>query len=597
MPHQRNEGPHVSILIYNPGEPDERSFTIGEVAVTIGRGSEQTICIPHRSLSRNHARIEPSEGRFYIVDLESKNGTLVNGVRGQRLEIRHGDTITLGDFDILFRGDTSPTSDTGPAPEGPRPHATRALLHGPITRLAGERGPGEKLSTSAARTQGRLRTLIEVSKLLPVSDDLDSLLRKILDLVFQILEVDRGVILLVDSKTGKLEPRVVKTSLPTPEGELIYSRHIVDYVLRKSVAALFTDAVSDPRLGAARSVVIQSIRASMCVPLKPKDDVIGVLYVDNQSATHLFTEDDLEFLLAFSSQAAVAIENATLYLRLEQETVARMQLIMAAKLASMGAMVAGIAHEIRNPLNFMINFAEVAAGLTSEAEEGLRQHRASIPEGARAELEETLTSLRENTDRICEHGRRADAVIEGMLQHSQRPLRGREVADLNAVVAEGVRLACRGPRGKGLEVQVIAEYDPALGAMEMAALDLGRVFLNVVENALYAMREKKRERGYAYAPELRVQTVVQRDGVEVRIRDNGMGMTNDVAERVFEPFYTTKPSGQGTGLGLSLSYEIVVLGHQGTMRVESAPGEWTEILIRLPKGSGHVAGPSDGPSC
>jgi two-component system NtrC family sensor kinase len=184
-----------------------------------------------------------------------------------------------------------------------------------------------------------------------------------------------------------------------------------------------------------------------------------------------------------------------------------------------------------------------------------------------------------------------------MLQHSQRPLRGREVAFLNAVVAEGVRLACRGPRGKGLEVQVIEEYDPALGAMEMAALDLGRVFLNVVENALYAMREKKRERGHAYEPELRVRTVVQRDEVEVRIRDNGVGMAKNVAGRVFEPFYTTKPTGQGTGLGLSLSYDIVVQGHQGTMRVESAPGEWTELVITLPRASGHVPGPSEGPSC
>ena len=584
------------MLIYNPGEPDEKAYPIGEAAVTIGRGDDQTICIPHRSLSRSHARIEPREGRFYVVDLESKNGTLVNGVRGPRLEIRHGDTITLGDFDLLFRGNAPVAADTLRVPLEPRPHATRALLHGPITRIAGERGPGEARA-SAVRTQGRLRTLIEVSKLLPVSDDLDSLLRKILELVFQILDVDRGVILLVDAKTGELEPRVVKTSIPAPEGELIYSRHIVDYVLRKSVAALFTDAVSDPRLVAARSVVIQSIRASMCVPLKPKDDLIGVLYVDNQSSSHLFTEDDLEFLLAFATQAAVAIENATLYRRLEQETVARMQLIMEAKLASMGEMVAGIAHEIRNPLNFILNFADLSAGLAAEAEEALRQHRARIPEGARVELEEILSSLRENTSRICEHGRRADAVIEGMLQHSQRPSRGREAAFLNVVVAEGVRRACRGPRGKGLEVQVIEGYDPALGAIEMAATDLERVFLNVVENALYTMREKKRQRGEAYAPELRVRTSAQRDEVEVRIRDNGMGMAQDVAERVFEPFYTTKPTGQGTGLGLSLSYEIVVLGHQGSMRVDSAPGEWTELVITLPRIAGHAADPPDVPAC
>ncbi len=326
----------------------------------------------------------------------------------------------------------------------------------------------------------------------------------------------------------------------------------------------------------------QSIRASMCVPLKPKDEVIGVLYADGQHSSSLFTEEDLELFVAFASQAAVAIENARLYRRLSQETVARVQLVMEAKLASLGAMVAAIAHELRNPLNFMTNFAELSTGLVDELSEGLAPHRGALPEAAAAEFEGALADLGDNVKRIREHGRRADAIIQGMLQHARRPSGEREPADLNAVVAEGVRLGREGPQHKGLEVRVTEEYDRSIPQIDVSALDLGRVFLNVVENALYAMAQKKRALGGPYAPQLVVRTAAQGDQVEVRIRDNGTGIPTEVAARVFEPFFTTKPAGQGTGLGLSLSRDIVVEGHQGEMRVESAPGEWTEVVVRLP---------------
>jgi signal transduction histidine kinase len=185
--------------------------------------------------------------------------------------------------------------------------------------------------------------------------------------------------------------------------------------------------------------------------------------------------------------------------------------------------------------------------------------------------------------RITEHGRRADAIIKGMLQHARRPTGERAQADLNAVVDESVRHARAGAQGGEADAHIVTAYDPAIGLVEMATLDMGRVFLNVVDNALYAMRQKKRERGASYAPELSVRTADRADHVEVRIRDNGMGIPKTIAARMFEPFFTTKPPGEGTGLGLSLSREIVVQGHQGTMRVESEEGEYTEFVITLPK--------------
>jgi two-component system, NtrC family, sensor kinase len=572
----------LGTLVYNPGQPDEKVFAIGEAAVTIGRAEDQAICIPHKSLSRSHARIEPDEGRFVVVDLGSKNGTLVNGVRVQRREVGHGDTITLGDLDLLFR--TDPPSIPDPSDHGLRPMATRALLRSPLVKLGSMHGAAGSRD-EAGRAGRQLRILIEVAMLLPVSDDVDALLQRILDLCFQILDVDRGALLLVDDRTGLPEPRVVKTAQGVRGDQPIYSQNIVDYVLRHSAAAIFTDAASDPRLGAAESVVAQSIRASMCVPLKPRDAVIGVLYVDNLRALYPFTEDDLELFAAFAGQAAVAIENARLHRRLAHEMVERTQLVMEGKLASLGALVAGIAHELRNPLNFMTNFAELSAGLAAELAEGLAAHGARLPEDARAEMQGLLEDLEANTSRIGEHGRRANAVIQGMLEHGRRSSPGgREPASLNAVVAEGVQLAREGPLGRAFDVRVVEAYDPALPPMEMAALDMGRVFLNVAENALYAMREKKRVQGDGYVPELVVRTAVRGDMVEARIRDNGAGIPAAVVEKVFEPFFTTKPAGQGTGLGLSLSREIVVQGHQGTMRVESEEGEGTEIVVALPRG-------------
>ena len=350
-----------------------------------------------------------------------------------------------------------------------------------------------------------------------------------------------------------------------------------------------TDAAIDPRLDAAASVVVQSIRASMCAPLKPRGDVIGVLYVDNQRSASLYTEDDLEFLLAFAGQAAIALENDSLVRRLEQEAVARMELVMEAKLTSLGGMVAAIGHELRNPLNFITNFAETSASLAAEIQEGLKAEQGRLPAGALADLEDAAACLRDNSDRIREHGRRADAILEGMVQHARRPSGRREQGDLHAVLDEAVRLARESPQARGLELRVVTAYDPAVGPIEMAAGEMGRVFASVIDNAFHAMRQKQRALGDArehpptYAPELSLRTAVVGDRVEIRLRDNGTGLTPEVEARMFEPFFTTKPSGQGTGLGLSLSREIVVQGHQGTMRAETAPGEWTELVVGLPR--------------
>jgi len=583
------------MLVHNKGQADELSFPIGTEPTIIGRSEELAVCIPHRSLSRHHARIEHSAGRFFISDLESKNGTFVNGVRVRRQEIRPGDLLKLGDVTLLLL-DAMRAPDSEAAHKaaslqmaGLRPQLVQTLTRLPLEEMVLPTSRGDILTpaTAVAQAQYRTRILLEVAKLLPAANDIDTLLGKILDLVFQLLQADRGAILLVNEMTGQLEPRVVKTAEGSSANGPIYSQNIVDYVFQHHVAALFADAGSDPRLAQAKSVIAQSIHASICVPLKPKDEVLGVLYVDNISHSHRFSEQELEFMVAFASQAAIALENAALYRSIERETEQRMQLIMDAKIASLTDVVAGVAHELRNPLNFINNFADNSRSLAEELAETLREHQSRLSPQVFNDIEEVLTALRANASKIAEHGRRADSVIGGMLMHAHQPTDAFKPGDLNALVAESVMIGRDGARGEPLSVKLEAEYDPTIGLVEMRASALGRVFTNVVDNAIYAMRQKRQELGPEYTPVLRVRTL-NRDGhAEVRIRDNGPGIPVKHAQRIFDPFFTTKPPGEGTGLGLSLSHKIVVQGHQGALQMETSLGEFTEFIICLPKKITH----------
>lgn len=587
-------------LIYNQGHFDERVFDLTGPSVEIGRSNECGICVLHKSLSRRHAQIDLSGSVAALVDLGSKNGSFVNGVRVTRQDLAPGDTVKLGDLQFSFvegaetasqRGSGSPLGDTA----APEPTLVMGLSRLSIEHLLRDAGAGSALKVkpveAGKRAQDKLQILLKVSQVLSSPDEIDSLLHKILDLVFQILDVERAVVLLIDPATGRLEPKVHKSVLGARDRQPFYSRHIVEYVRSKSLAAIFSDAAGDARFAAAQSIVYQSIRSSMCVPLAPKDEVIGVLYVDNVSVPHRFSEEDLEFLAAFANQAAIAIENAMLYRRVEEEAIHRMQLVMQEKLASMSALVAGIAHELKNPLHFVNNFAEVSVELLGDVDASVRAQQDRLDPEAFADLEDVLGELRTSAGKIVEHGKRASGIIDGMLLHARDSHGVREQADLNAVVGESVSLAHRAAATKSPEVTIAidAKYDAAVDRVEMVRDDLRRVFINVVDNACYAMREKRRALGAGYAPVLTIRTHARGDRVEVRIRDNGTGVPADVADKIYNPFFSTKPPGEGTGLGLSISYDIVVQGHQGEMRMDTASGEHTEFVITLPRRSGQTS--------
>lgn len=290
----------------------------------------------------------------------------------------------------------------------------------------------------------------------------------------------------------------------------------------------------------------------------------------------------------------LAATNRVLEEKNEEIVRTQEQLVMQEKLASLGALTAGIAHEIKNPLNFVNNFAELSAELLGELRADIGTQEERIDSDTLARIRESLSDLEHNALKINEHGKRADSIVRGMLMHSRGKSGERMPTDVNALLEEYVNLAYHGLRAQdsNFNIAIKRDYDPDAGQIDAVPQDLSRVFLNIVNNACYAANERKKEAQNDFVPTLTICTRNGRETVEVRIRDNGKGIPASIRDKIFEPFFTTKPTGKGTGLGLSLSYDIVKQ-HHGDLTVDTREGEYTEFIIRLPKH--HLEGHADDP--
>ncbi len=262
---------------------------------------------------------------------------------------------------------------------------------------------------------------------------------------------------------------------------------------------------------------------------------------------------------------------------LEELKATQTQLIQSEKMASLGELTAGIAHEIQNPLNFVNNFSEVSSELIDEMKEKLEQGNAEDAKGIANEIKMSL-------EKINFHGKRADGIVKSMLQHSRTSTGKKEPTDINALADEYLRLAYHGMRAKdkSFNAAMKTDYDENIGLIKVISQDIGRVILNLITNAFYAVTEKKISSPDGYEPTVTVSTKKIKDKVEIVVRDNGTGISQKALDKIFQPFFTTKPTGQGTGLGLSLSYDIVTKGHGGELKVETKEKEYTEFSIILP---------------
>src|SRR6188472_1381095 len=272
----------------------------------------------------------------------------------------------------------------------------------------------------------------------------------------------------------------------------------------------------------------------------------------------------------------VAIRTEELNKSLNDLKATQQQLIQSEKMASLGELTAGIAHEIQNPLNFVNNFSEVN-------EELIKELKAEAEKGNLEEVKAIAKDIEFNSEKINHHGKRADAIVKGMLQHSRSSSGQKEPTDINALTDEYLRLAYHGLRAKdkAFNAEIKTDFDSKIDKINIIPQDMGRVILNLINNAFYAVDEKKKQTGGAYEPTVSVSTVKEKDKVVVSVKDNGNGIPQKVLDKIFQPFFTTKPTGQGTGLGLSLSYDIVK-AHSGEIKVKTKDGEGSEFVIQLP---------------
>jgi two-component system NtrC family sensor kinase len=347
-----------------------------------------------------------------------------------------------------------------------------------------------------------------------------------------------------------------------------------------------------PGLAPARTAGTRTMSGT---PLRRERGAIGALIVHRDRLAP-FTEDELALLQSFADQAAIATENARLIDEVQARTkelaasledlrAAQDRLVQTEKLASLGQLTAGIAHEIKNPLNFVNNFSALSAELIDEMTE-VFENPALDEASRRKELDEIRELLKSNLEKVVQHGKRADSIVKNMLLHSREGSGEQRPADINALLDESLNLAYHGARAEKPEFNITLrrDLDPDAGTINVFPQEITRAFINLISNGFYAASKHKAENGEAdFEPMLSAATKNLGNRIEIRIRDNGTGIPPEVKDKIFNPFFTTKPSGEGTGLGLSMSHDIIVKQHGGSIDVETEPGLFTEFKIVLPR--------------
>ena len=464
------------------------------------------------------------------------------------------------------------------------------------------------------RAVGELALLNDLAREIGASLNSEEIMQTIIRRSLRAVDAEQGVITLIDQHASTPMKTLVRTRVSSGGQQAFHlEQSLQGWMLLHKKPLLINDPASDERFhGVAWE---QSIRSLLCAPLLIKSELKGILTLYNKKGGQEFTAEDQRLLGIIAAQSAQVMENARLYKQLEQynrtleekvqrrtaelqdknleltQTLQRLretqnQLVTQEKLASLGQLTAGIAHEIKNPLNFVNNFAALSIELAQELrEEIVRRKAKNVNEDDFTDIEEILSTLEQNAEKINHHGRRADSIVKSMMQHARGSSGQRELADINQLLEEAVNLTYHGLRANEASFNVTIEkkYDSTIGPLSVIPQDLSRVFLNLFNNACYAAHEKKKLHPAGFDPVISVFTKNLGSQIEIRIRDNGNGIPQDIRDKIFNPFFTTKPAGQGAGLGLSISHDIIVQQHRGEIEVETEPGKFTEFVVRLPK--------------
>ncbi|HEX5750923.1 MAG TPA: AAA family ATPase [Archangium sp.] len=447
-----------------------------------------------------------------------------------------------------------------------------------------------------------LLSVLKASQALSGEVHLEGLLKKLMGIVLENAGARRGLLMVEgESALGVVAgPGGIELVHEPVEQREDVSQAIVRYVHRTHQAVVLGDAAKSGAFISDAYVARHRPKSVLCQPILHQKKLVGILYLENELVSNAFSPQLRQVLELLSAQAAISIENAKLYETLDSRVKARTrelsdalerlketqrQLVVQEKLASLGMLTSGIAHELKNPLNFVNNFADLSVKLGEELVQEFTGQKERLTPSSYEYLRELVQDLRQNAVKIHEHGRRADGIVKAMLQHSSRPGTGqRQPVDVNGLVRQYTVLALQG-RGEGAAsgVKLETHYDESLGEAEWVADEIGRVIINLLENALHAVQARKAREGEGYTPVISVTTRAVGDRMELRVRDNGTGIPVALRERIFSPFFTTKAPGKGTGLGLSLSHNIIVQANGGTLTFESEEGRFTEFVVTLPR--------------
>ena len=448
------------------------------------------------------------------------------------------------------------------------------------------------------RSVGELRALGEVSQAVNSTLDLETVLTTIVGRAVQLSRTDAGAIYVFDEERQEFRLHATYGMSETLIAA-ISDRHIGLGDANIGAATTQRKPIQVPDIRNQPSplneiILREGYRGILISPLLRPDHIVGALVVRRKTPGE-FPQSTIELLQTFADQSVVAIQNARLFESVEARTrelaksledlrTAQDRLVQTEKLASLGQLTAGIAHEIKNPLNFVNNFSAVSVELIDELREALGG--VHLDSKLRAEISEIADMLQGNLDKVVQHGKRADAIVKNMLLHSRQGSGEHRPVDINALVEESLNLAYHGARAEkqGFTITLERSFDPAAGEVDLFPQEITRALLNLISNGFYAATKRKAEaNGGNYEPTLAATTKNLGDSIEIRIRDNGTGIPPEVKEKLFSPFFTTKPAGEGTGLGLSISHDIIVKQHGGSIEVDTQPGEFTEFRIVLPR--------------
>jgi signal transduction histidine kinase len=376
-----------------------------------------------------------------------------------------------------------------------------------------------------------------------------------------------GAILLAfnTNEISKSKAKIMRTSLIV-SGIILLIGILIGYLLAKNISTPVL-ALRNAAIKIGQGDLNQKIKKTHHDEIGELERVFNEMVDELSKARNELNEKNIVLLNT----------NNTLNKTLVELKDTHAQLIQSEKMASLGELTAGIAHEIQNPLNFVNNFSEVNSELIAEM-------NTEIENGNMEEVKALANDIMQNEQKINHHGKRADSIVKGMLQHSRTSTGIKEPTDINALADEYFRLAYHGLRAKdkSFNATMKTDYDTSMAKLNVIPQDIGRVILNLITNAFYAVTEKKKHQTNGYDPVVLVTTKKQGDHVMISVKDNGEGVPQKVLDKIFQPFFTTKPTGKGTGLGLSMSYDIVIKGHSGDIKVESTEGEGAEFIITLP---------------